>query len=95
MVYIYEAVIGAGLVLIARWVWRVTNGSPTAGLLIAALLVSFFWPWVVYADWGAVLRVAATGLVVGLTVLGYARVLAAARRAAENRPDSRPDPEDP
>ncbi|MEO0624015.1 MAG: hypothetical protein AAFU49_23705 [Pseudomonadota bacterium] len=91
MVYIYEALIGATLVLLARWIWRITGGSPTAGLLIAALMVAFFWPWVVYADWGAVLRVAGVALVVGLLVLGYARLLAAARRSAEDRSN----PEDP
>lgn len=88
MVYVYEALIGAGLIGIAWWLWGLTGRSPTARWLIVALMAAFFWPWVVYADWAAVARIGGIGLIVGLCALGYARMVRAARRAAETAADT-------
>lgn len=91
MVYVYEALIGAGLIGLAWWLWGLTGRAPAAGLLIAALMVAFFWPWIVYADWGLVARIAGVAVIVALGVLGYARLIRAARRAAETTAEHRED----
>jgi|SRR6056297_215415 len=89
MVHLYEAAIGALLVVLLLWIWRLGGGgvrsNRLAGLLALAVLAAFFWPWIVHADWGLVARVGAVGLVAGAVVLVYARMLARARAAARRR----------
>ncbi|GMG82962.1 hypothetical protein LNKW23_21750 [Paralimibaculum aggregatum] len=91
MVMLYEALLGLGIVLLLRWLyrlWRRSGGGRAIGLAgLGAALAAFFWPRLLRADWAAAARIAAVAAIVGLAGLGYARLIARARRAAETRLD--------
>lgn len=94
MVILYEAAVAIALVVVLRWLyrlWRGSGGSRSLGIAgLAAALAAFFWPWAWYADWAVIARVALVGGIVGALVLGYARLLARARAAAEAREEREP-----
>lgn len=82
---VLEIMLGAVLALLCRMIWRIGGHSPRAGLLIAAVLIAFSWPWLADADWGRLLRVLGALAVAGALLLGYAWLLGRLRAASARR----------
>ena len=93
MVVVYELLIGAGLVWLCWWLWRMglgASGRNRTGLVLGAIVVAvFFGPMLWRADWEALARAGLVAVIVGAAALGYARLIARARRAARERDGGR------
>lgn len=95
MVDFYHAILGAVLLVVLLWLWRLGGGgvrrNRATGVLALGVLAAFFGPPLWQADWERLAQVAAVGLVAGAVVLGYGWLLGRARAAARAREEARTD----
>ena len=86
MILLYEILLGVGLALLLRWLYRLMRAHGVsralAGAGAGAVLAAFASGWVLRADWGLIGRIGLVLVVVGLGALVYARLIARLHRAA-------------
>jgi hypothetical protein len=89
LVDVFELAIGIAVAALCVSLWRAgrrEGGRNLPGLVLAvAAVAAYFGPLLWRADWAALVRAGLVVAIVGAAALGYARLVARARRAAAER----------